>query len=490
MGPNFTAPAPPASHSYTSEKLPDQTLSTPGTGGEPQRFESGRNLPAEWWTLFGSSTLDALINDAIRQYPTLQAQQAALREAQENVAAEQGNLYPQLQGNASGTRERLGGAAFGRAAPPSFLTSIFSAAVQVSYTFDIWGGERRAIEGLKAQVDYEHFEYEGSFLTLVSNLVAAAVQLASAHDQIEATRAIVSSEESQLDLARRRFAVGSVTQADVLSAEAQLNATKATIPPLQQSLSQAQHELAVLTGRSPGDIAPLSFALSQFKLPEDIPVSLPSSLVRQRPDIRAQEALMHRASADIGVATANLLPQVTLNASYGGASTTTSKLFTGSGNLWSLAAGVTQPLFEGGKLLAKRGAAVAAYDQAAAQYRQTVLTAFQNVADALTALDNDAQTLNAQYAAAGTAQASVSFAERQYAGGAVTYLSLLVDQQQYQQARLAYLRALAARYQDTVTLFQALGGSWAPDGSDQLLHAASNVPPADEAPPRSLAHGR
>lgn len=475
MGPDFTAPTPPKSSGYTSEKLPDQTLSTPGAGGEPQRFEIGRAVPAQWWTLFGSSMLDALIDEATQAYPTLQAQQAVLREAQQNVAAEQGNLYPQIQGTASRTRESIGGAAFGVPHAPTFLTSIFTAAVQVSYTFDIWGGERRAIEGLEAEVDYARFELEGSYVTLISNLVTAAIQAASAHDQIAATNEIILLEEHQLNLMRRRFALGGVTQADVLSAQTQLNATRATIPPLQQSLSQARHELAVLTGRSPADFTPLSFALSEFKLPEDIPVSLPSALVRQRPDIRAQEALMHRASAGIGVATANMLPQVTLNATYGGASTTTSQLFNGNATLWSLATGLTQPLFEGGKLISKRHAAVAAFDQAAAQYQQTVLTAFQNVADALTALDNDAQTLNAQYAAANSAQASLSFAERQYAGGAVTYLSLLIEQQQYQQARLGYLRALAARYQDTVTLFQALGGGWTADGDDKLLHTASNI---------------
>lgn len=475
VGPDFKSPAAPKTDGYTSEALPEETQSIAVAGGEPQRFSYGDELPADWWTLFGSSQLNGLIDEATQRYPTLQAQQAALREAQQNVRAEQGALFPQVQGSANRTREKVPGTVLGVPGVPGFLTTLFAATVQVSYTFDVFGGERRAIEAFEAQVDYAHFEFQGSYLTLVSNVVATAIQAASAHDQIAATQEIIAAEERQLAIIQRRYELGSVTQADLLSAQAQVGSTRATLPALQQSLSQARHQLAVLTGRPPREGAPVSFELADFKLPENLPVSLPSSLVRQRPDIRAQEALMHRASAEIGVATANMLPQFTLNVLYGGASTSASNLFQNKANIWSLATGVSQPLFQGGTLLAKRRGAVAAYDQVAAQYQKTVLTAFQNVADSLTALDNDAQALKAEYETASAAQASLAFAERQYAGGAATYLALLIQQQQYQQARLGYVRALASRYQDTVALFHALGGDWEDRGGEHKVHTASDV---------------
>ena len=475
VGPDFKAPPPAKTDSYTSERLPDETVSIDLPGGEPQRFNYGRDLRSDWWKLFGSEQLDSLIDEATRKYPTVQAQQAALREAQQNVRAEQGNLFPQVQGSANRTREKVPGTILGIPGVPGFLTTLYAATVQVSYTFDVFGGERRAIEGLRAQVDYAHYELEGSYLTLVSNLVSAAIQAASAHDQIAATEEIIASEERQLSIIQRRFQLGGVTQADLLSAQAQLGATRATLPDLRQSLSEATHELAVLTGRSPHEVAPTTFALADFELPGDLPVSLPSSLVHQRPDIRAQEALLHRASADIGVATANMLPQITLNATYGGASTKPSNLFSGQATIWSLANGLTQPLFQGGTLLAKRRATLAAFDQAAAQYQQTVLTAFQNVADTLTALDNDAQALRARYESSGAAQASLNFAERQYAGGTTTYLDVLIQQQQYQQARLGYVRAIANRYRDTVALFHALGGDWFDGSGEPKLRAASDT---------------
>lgn len=475
VGPDFKQPPPPKTDGYTSETLPEETQSINVAGGEPQRFDYGGELRPDWWTLFGSSQLNALIDEATRIYPTVQAQQAALREARQNVRAEQGNLFPQVQGSANRTREKVPGTILGLPGVPGFLTTLYAATAQVSYTFDVFGGERRAIEGFEAQVDYAHYKLEGSYLALISNLVAAAIRAASARDQITTTQDIIASEERQLNVIERRFQLGGVTQADLLSEQAQLGATRATLPGLQQALSEAQHEIAILTGHSPRDLAPVSFTLADFRLPQDVPVSLPSSLVRQRPDIRAQEALLHRASADIGVATANMLPQITLNATYGGASTDASQLLQSKATIWSLAGGITQPIFQGGTLLAKRRGAVAAFDEAWAEYQTTVLTAFQNVADSLTALDNDAQALKGEYQSSSAAQASLDFAERQYAGGAATYLALLTQQQQYQQARLGYVRALASRYLDTVTLFHALGGDWFDRDGEPKLRAASDV---------------
>ncbi len=462
VGPNYHPPARPAQDGYTPEALPAQTASTgvAGPGGEAQRFELGRDLPGQWWTLFGSARLDALIEQAMASYPDIATQQAALREARENVRAEEGNFLPQLAGTGFAERYQESGA---EVFPgfPNFISNIFQANVQVSYTFDIFGKERRTVEGLQAQALYQSFVLEASYLTLTSNVVSEAIQLASVRAQIAATREIIALEERQLSVVQRRYELGTQTRADILQQQSNLAAGRATLPPLQQQLAQAEHQLALLTGRSPRDATPVELDLADLKLPQDLPVSLPSSLVAQRPDIREQAAVVHQMSAQIGIATANMLPQLTLTStSLGNASGNVATLAESSSGVWSLAGSITAPLFQGGALLAKRRAAIAAYDQAISQYRLVVLQAFQSVADTLTALENDAEALGAQRDALETAQASLELTERQYAVGAVDFVTLLAAQQSYQQARLNYVRALASRYTDTVTLFQALGGGW------------------------------
>ncbi len=394
VGPDFHGPLPPATSGYAPGALPTGTTATDVHGGESQRFQSGRDLPGEWWTLFGSASLDQLIGQAMANYPDISAQQAALREARENVRAQAGVFLPQVGGSGFGEREKTSGASI---APgfPGFITNVFSATVNVSYTFDLFGGERRTLEQLQARAEQQNFQLEASYLTLTSNVAAAAIQLAATRDLIEATRQIISLEEKQLTVIQRRVQLGAQTNADVLQQRASLASVRATLPPLQQQLAISEHQLAVLTGRFPHDVTAPELGLSDLKLPRDLPVSLPSSLVAQRPDIRAQSAAMHQASAAIGVATANMLPQLTLNAAFGGQALRFASLLESGSNAWSLAGQVTQPLFEGGTLRAKRRAALDAYDQASAQYRLTVLGAFRNVADTLTALDNDAQALNA-----------------------------------------------------------------------------------------------
>ncbi len=459
VGPNFRAPAAPAVGGYVAGTLPAPRTSGGTAAGAAQRFLPGRDLPGEWWTLFGSPQLDGLIASAVANYPGIAAQQAALRAAQADALAGRGALLPQVQGSADAQRAQVSGASI---APgfPGFITNIFQTDIGLSYTFDLAGGERRALEGLRAQVEEQRFLLQGSYLTLTSNVAATAVQLASVNEEMTATREVIALERKQLDLIQRQFAIGTRTRADVLQQQSSLAAVRASLPALQQRRAAAQHALAVLTGRFPHDAAPVEITLSNLKLPSDLPVSLPSTLVAQRPDIRAQEALMHAASAAIGVATANMLPQLTLRGTAGGESLVFANLLTPGAGIWSLAGGLTQPLFAGGSLYAKRRAAVAAYDQAAALYRLTVLNAFQNVADTLTALGNDAQALDAENDALGAAQAGLDLIRRQYAAGAVPYVSLLSAQQAYQQARIAYVRAEANRYTDTIALFQALGGGW------------------------------
>ena len=392
VGPNFRTPAPPAVDGYVAEALPARTASTGASGGAAQNFRFGRDLPGEWWTLFGSSKLDALIKEAMANYPSIAAQQAALRAARGDARAGQGAFFPQAQGMLGGQRAQVSGASI---APgfPGFITNVFQANVGVSYTFDLFGGERRELERLQARVEQQNFLLEGGYLTLTANVASTAVQLASVREQIAVTHEIISLEQKQLDLIQRQYAIGIRTHADVLQQRSNLASVRASLPSLQQQRSAAAHALAVLTGHLPRDAVAIEMDLSNLTLPENVPVSLPSALVAQRPDIRAQEALMHEASAAVGVATANMLPQLTLNGSAGGESLSLANLLTPGAGVWSLAAGVTQPIFAGGALNAKRRAAAAAFDQAAALYRLTVLNAFQNVADTLTALDNDAQAL-------------------------------------------------------------------------------------------------
>ncbi|HTB64633.1 MAG TPA: efflux transporter outer membrane subunit [Steroidobacteraceae bacterium] len=459
VGPNFHAPPPPATQGYTPGDAPKSTQSTDVVGGEPQRFQYGQDLPGEWWTLFGSTALNELMGQAMVNYPDIAAQQAALRAAQENVRAQAGVFLPSVTGGAFAQRNKTSG---GTIAPgfPGFFTNIYTANVNVSYPLDLFGGERRTLEGLQAQAENESFQLEASYLTLTFNVASAAIQFAEDRELLEATRQIIALEEKQLTVIQRLVQLGSETNADVLQQKANLAAVRATLPPLQQLLDISEHQLAILTGRFPHDVPAPELKLIDLKLPQDLPVSLPSALVAQRPDIRAQAAMLHQASAAIGVATANMLPQLTLSGSFGGEALRFASLLEPGSNEWNIAGQITQPLFQGGALRAKRRAALDTYDQATAQYKLTVLSAFQNVADTLTALDNDAQALNAQNDAVAAAKASLDLIQRQYDIGTANYVALLTAQQTYQQARLAYVRALASRYTDTVTLFQALGGGW------------------------------
>jgi len=460
VGPDFKRPDAPAPQSYTATPLPARTVAGKGPAGRVQTFQHGAEIPAQWWTMFHSEKLNTLVEQALKANQDVAAAQAALRQANENALAAQGGLFPSFDGKGNVTRQKVSGASFGQPGAGGQIYSLFNASVNVSYTLDVWGGVRRGVEAQRAQAEYQNFQLEGTYLTLTSNVVTTAVQEASLRAQIAATEQIVDADRKQLEMVKRQFALGGVSKVDVLTQQSQLAATLATLPPLRKQLAQNRNLLAVLLGRLPSEQPAERFELDDLKLPEDLPVSVPSSLVGQRPDIRAQEALLHQASAEVGVATANLLPQVTISGSYGGTSTNISDLLKSASNVWSIGGGITQPLFHGGELLHKKRAAVAAYDQAAAKYRGTVLGAFQNVADTLHALDADAEALQAQDQAEDAAAEALELARTQYQTGAISNLTLLVSQRQYQQARIAQLQAQAARYADTAALFQALGGGW------------------------------
>jgi NodT family efflux transporter outer membrane factor (OMF) lipoprotein len=459
VGPDFLRPKAPDVKGYTPEPLAEKTAASATTAGEAQSFAVGQDIPGEWWTLFRSQPLNVLVEQSLKTNPDIQAAQAAFRQARENLYAEQGSLFPTVDGQLSAERQRTSGAIQGR--PGTTTTfNLYRASVDVSYGLDLFGGERRLVEAQAAQAEFQNFQLEAAYLTLSSNVVALAVQEASLREQIAATEDILKSETESLDVVRRQFELGAVSRADVLAQEAAVAQTRATLPPIQKQLAQTRNQLAALAGRYPSEAIEQSFRFADLQLPQELPVSLPSKLVEQRPDIRASEALLHAASAQVGVATANQLPQITLTASLGSAATKPGSLFTADSGIWSIGAGLLQPIFHGGTLEHEKRAAVAAYDQAAAQYRSTVLQAFQNVADALRALQSDADAVRAQAEAERSAADSLAISREQFRNGAISYLVLLNADRTYQQARINLVQAQATRYADTVALFQALGGGW------------------------------
>jgi NodT family efflux transporter outer membrane factor (OMF) lipoprotein len=461
VGPDFRTPPAPTTNVYTAEELPPKTAAAPGLAGTAQRFASGQDIPGEWWTLFQSDTLDQLIRQALADSPTLAAAKAKLREAEENRRAGLGALFPSIDANASASRQKISGASIGQPNADIGTFNLFNASVNVSYALDLFGGTRRAMESLQSQIDYQKFQLEGAYLTLTSNIVTTAVREASLRAQVIAIQNILALQEKQLGVVESQFRLGGVSRSDVLAQKTQLAQTQAILPPLERDLAQTRHLLAVLTGRLPNEAAALpEFSLEEIELPEELPVSLPSSLVRQRPDIAASEALLHAACAQVGVATAYLFPQITLTGSYGFSAANAGDLFNNSSVVWNLGAGLLQPIFHGGTLTAKRRAAIAAYDQAAAQYRTTVLQAFQNVADVLRALEADARSLKAQRDADAAARDTLDLTQKEFQFGAVSYLSLLNAERQYQQSQIGLIQAQAARFADTAALFQALGGGW------------------------------
>jgi len=417
------------------------------------------DLPAQWWTLFHSAPLDQLVRTGLEHSPTLAQARARLVQAQEEFKAQAGaDRYPKVDASLAATRQKMDLAALGVTSVPSpGPFTLYNASVSVSYTLDLFGGNRRALEGLAAKVDYQRFEWEAARQTLVANIVLSAIRQGSLRAQAEALEALLAAQSRQLDITRARFQAGGVSWLDVQNQGLLLEQTRAMLPPLARQRAQIDHQLAVYLGQEPSGANP-GLDLATLQLPE-LPQSLPSALARQRPDILAAEALLHQASAGIGVATANLYPQLTLTGSLGSERTSAGDLL-GGFNIWSLGGSLAQPLFHGGALRARKRKAVAAYDEAAAGYRQTVLQGLREVADALSALDADARTLAAREAVAGHARAGGRVAMQQYQLGGISELALLDAQRQLLQAELDRVAATADRFTDSATLFQALGGGW------------------------------
>ena len=462
VGPDFKAPQAPRNAAFVpAGQIAPETTATPLSGGQAQRFVDGMDIPGQWWTLFQSAQLNALIERALKNSPTLQSAQAALRQANENVAAQRGSYYPSVSGTAQSERQKGSGASFGIPGfPSSYFYNLQTASVSVSYTLDAFGGTRRQVEALQAQAEYEQFALEASYLTLTANIVAAAINEASLRAQIAATDDIARSQQLQLDITQRRVAAGGASRADVLQQLSTLQATLATLPPLRSQLAQQRNQLAAYVGAFPSDYTGDGFNLDSLNIPQDLPVSLPSKFVEQRPDVREYSALLHQATAQIGVATANMLPQITITGSYGQDAAKWANIFSPGSNVYSLIGSITQPIFKGGQLMHQRRAAVAAAQEAAANYQATVITAFQNVSNTLYALQADADALAAQALAEHTAADSLAMVQAQYKSGGASYVQVLTAEQSYQTAAVALVKARALRFADTAALFQALGGGW------------------------------
>jgi NodT family efflux transporter outer membrane factor (OMF) lipoprotein len=461
VGPNFKSPEPPHTTGYLppGEAAPGAN-STPGTDIKAQVFVQGLDIQGQWWTLFQSAELNALIERGIANSPSLAAANAALRQANETWAAQRGSYYPSVSAGLGVQRAKASGAALGVPGEGSILYTLNTASVNVAYTLDVFGGIRRQVEALGAQAEYERFVLEAAYLTLTSNIVKTAISEASLREQIAATEDIAQSQQKQLDITQRRVTAGGASRIDLLQQQAILQNTLAELPALRTQLAQQRDLLAAYVGDLPADYVGPEFKLESLTLPEDMPLSLPSKFVEQRPDVREFSALLHEATAQVGVATANMLPQITLSGSYGGEAANFSNVFSPASVVWNVAGSLTQPIFKGGQLTHQRRAAIAAADEAAANYRVTVINAFQNVADTLHALNGDADALAAEVLAGRTAADSLKLVQVQYKSGGANYLQVLSAEQTYQNTAIELIKARAQRYADSAALFQALGGGW------------------------------
>jgi len=450
VGPDFHRPTPIATGAFATT-----------THDDAQTFVRGLDIPGQWWGVFHAPKLDALIARALDANPSLQSAQAALLQSRETLYAQEGSFFPDITASFEPTRNKTAtrSVSFAASKPTAYYTLV-TAQLAVSYSPDLWGGTRRQVENLVAQTQQQRFQLEATYLTLTSNLVTACINEASLRAQIAATQQIVAAETALLSVLQKQYDLGQIAEVDVLAQRTALAQVRGTLPPLQKQLAQQRDALATLTGMPPDQVPSETFTLDDLGLPRDLPVSLPAALVDQRPDMRQAEENLHAASALVGVAIANRLPSLTLSAQGGSASNTFRELFASGNGFWTIAATLTQPVFDGGTLLHRARAAWAALDQAEAQYRSTTLSAYQNVADTLAALQTDADALAAATAAENAALESLRIVRLQVSLGQVGYLAILNAQQAALQSQLALIQAKASRLADTAALFQALGGGW------------------------------
>jgi NodT family efflux transporter outer membrane factor (OMF) lipoprotein len=463
VGPNFQpAPAPPAD-GYLPGKLASPAADRSGPRVAAQHFVNGADVSARWWAAFKSRPLNDLIKQSVDHNPNLQAAEAAIKNAQYNALAQRGLFFPQLTADSSSQRFLIANP--GQIPPipttgPQSIYTLFTNQLTVSFTPDIWGGNLRAVENLDAVAEQQLFQLDAAYLALTSNVVTAAIQEASLRGQIAATKRIVGIERDLLDILKRQFSFGQAAQADVLAQDAALAQAEQLLPPLEKQLAQQRDLLTSLAGQLSADEIVQKFDLAHLKLPTNLPVSLPSRLVDQRPDVRAAEANMHSAGAQVGVAIAARLPNIVLSANGGSAAYNLPQTFAAGTGFYTIGAAATAPIFDGFTLYNKQKAAEAALDQAEAQYRATVITAFQNVADALRALQTDTRAVQAAVRAETAAKASLDIVQTQLNAGQVNQLAVLNAQQTYLTAAVVRVQTDANRLSDTAALFMALGGGW------------------------------
>ena len=460
MGPDFVRPDSPKAMSFLPD-APTEFVSGGIDGSESQRIVQDLDIPSQWWGVFESPELNGLIKQALIANPDIQAAAAALKAAQQNARAQRATLFPTVQSNFGAASNQVPNFLSAPTADPNNYTySLFTLGLTLTYNLDLWGANRRQIESLEALAEAQCFQLEGAYLSLAANVVAAAILEASLRAQLESTQRIIATQRDTLDILNRQSGLGAVTGADVAAQQAALAQVEATLPPLQKALAQQRNLLATLVGRFPNESMLERFRLTDLKLPQELPLSLPSKMVEQRPDVRAAESNLHSANALVGVATANQFPNITLNASMATQALTLGTLFGPALPASVVGGSVVQTILDGGALAAKKRAAQAALEQADAQYRSTVLTAFRNVADTLRALEYDALALRAAVAAEQATATSLQIARRRLELGDTTYIFVLTAELAYQQAALARVQAQAARFTDTAALFQALGGGW------------------------------
>jgi NodT family efflux transporter outer membrane factor (OMF) lipoprotein len=460
VGPNFKKPTAPDTSGYTSHPMRN-TESVAGTvGGSAQHFVAGLDIPGQWWALFHSHALNTLIERSLRSNPDIKSAQEALMVAKENAYAQEGAFWPQISGGFTALRQKSSSQLSPVTNTSALNFNLFTPQVTVSYVPDVFGLNMRTVESLKSQAEQQRFALEATYLTLSSNVVNAAIQEASVRAQIAATEHLIDVNRKMLDVLKDQLKTGYTNTPSVLAQEAQLATVIATLPPLQKQLEQTRDLVARLAGAFPSEDLVEKFELASLDLPRELPMSLPSKLIEQRPDVRQAEESWHSACAQVGVAVANRLPTFMLSGNAGRTAIEIGQLFTPGSSFWTLSAAVSQPIFEGGTLLHRERSARAAYRQTEDQYRSTVLTAFQNVADTLHALDQDAKALKAALDSDRAAKVSLDMTNEQVKVGYANVLSLLSAEQIYQQAEIALVQAEANRYADTAALFQALGGGW------------------------------
>jgi len=476
VGPDFVRPSPPEVKDYTSAAMP--AVLTPGNGEAEQHFVTGQAIAAEWWELFQSPVLTEVVEQAIAGNRTLAAAKATLAQAQQVVLQARSAYYPQLDFAASVQRQQTNGS--GNSSAP---ITLYSLGPTVSYAPDVFGGTRRLVEQQEALAENQGYQLAAAYLTLTGNAVSQGINIASARMQLSAAEDIIAQDDRDLDLVRQKYEAGKAAQSDVLTAESLLANDRTLLPPLRQQLSVARHALAVLVGQLPGAWSAPDFELTEFTLPGELPVSLPSELARQRPDILAAEAQLHAASAEVGVTVAQMYPSITLSASVGFESTAANTLFNGASLIWSVASGLSAPIFHGGALEAQKQAAIDAFQASLATYQQIVLQAFGQVADTLRALQHDAELVDTERSALDTSSASLALQRLVYEAGKSDLLSLLTAERAYQEARLGYAHAQGQRYLDTAQLFVALGGGWW-DASDRFGASIPESQPLKGPSPR------